>query len=295
MSEGQAIVQELSLGDVISKTFEYYRRDFTKYVILFAVVEAIIGVLSTLVRRSIVLPAVPQNAVAQQYVNWAPGFFGALAELIALTAIITLIFYPVAYGSAIKMASEAIQSGQTTIGASVRFAVSRLVWFWLVGIVVGIIVALGFIALIIPGIILAIMFSMVLPVIVIERAGFESMGRSRKLVSKRWLKTFALIIVLAIMVGIGSVIVGLISSPFGVGSTVVSSILSAFYLPLVPIALAVYYYSNVARIAPPQTGASPMTSEATAQAGMTKFCPSCGVQLPSTAMFCPNCGAKQSV
>ncbi len=295
MSEGRGIVQELSLGDVISKTFEYYRRDFTKYVMLFAVVEAIIGVLSTLVRRSIVLPAIPQNAVAQQYVNWAPGFFGALAELIALTAIITLVFYPVAYGSAIKMASEAIQSGQTAVGASVRFTVSRLVWFWLVGIVVGIIVFIGFIALIVPGIILAIMFTLVLPAIVIENPGFDSLGRSRKLVSKRWLKTFALIIVLAIMVGIGSVIVGVISSPFGVGSTVVSSILSAFYLPLVPIALAVYYYSNVARITPLEASTSPMISGTTVQPAMMKFCPSCGAQLPSTAMFCPNCGAKQPV
>ena len=34
---------------------------------------------------------------------------------------------------------------------------------------------------------------LVLPVIVIEGLGFQSLGRSRKLVSQRWLKTFALL------------------------------------------------------------------------------------------------------
>jgi len=42
------IRRELSLGDVISKTFELYRRDFTKYFVIFAVVGAIIGIVTAL-------------------------------------------------------------------------------------------------------------------------------------------------------------------------------------------------------------------------------------------------------
>src|SRR2546427_763698 len=38
----QGIKRELSLGEVLSKTFELYRRDFTKYFVLFAVVGVII-------------------------------------------------------------------------------------------------------------------------------------------------------------------------------------------------------------------------------------------------------------
>jgi hypothetical protein len=290
MSEGQGIVQELSFGDVLSRTFEYYRRDFVKYFILFAVVEVIVGVLDTLVQRSIVLPTITQNTVAQQLV----GFFGAFIELIALTAIVTLAFVPFAYGGAVKMVSEAVQNGRVDLGASVRLALSRLIWIWVVGVVVAIIVFLGFIVLVVPGIILTIMFSLVLPVIIIEGPGFQSLGRSRKLVSKRWLKTFALLIVFGITIGIAGVIVGLISSLFGVASTVVSSILSALYLPLVPIMLTVYYYSNAARINPPQVSPVAMTSGAAVQSGTMRFCPNCGVQLTSAAMFCPNCGARQT-
>ena len=291
-SSGQGITQELSLSDVVSKTFKLYQRDFWKYVILFVVVEAIIGVFTTLVRRAITLPVLPANATSQQVLNWAPGFFGALISLIALTAIVTWVFFPVAVGSAVKLASGQIEKGQADLEASVRFGISKLVWLWVVGIVAGIIVSLGLIALIVPGIILAIMFSLVLPVIIIESPGvLGSLGRSRKLVSQRWLKTLAMIVVFGIIVAIASSIVSAISGPFGIASTVVSSILSAFYLPVIPIALTVYYYSNAARIAPPQMSQAPVTFAPTVQTG-TKFCPNCGAQLASTATFRAKCGAK---
>ncbi|MGI0080305.1 MAG: zinc-ribbon domain-containing protein [Nitrososphaerales archaeon] len=293
MSGSEIITQEMDFGELVSKTFELYRRDFSKYVILFVVVEAIVGVLSLLVRLAVVLPAIPPaNAPPQQLMNWLPGFLGALISLIALTAIISWILYPIAYGGAVKMASEEIEKGQAELVASVRFAISRIVWLWAVGFVVGVIVLLGLVALIIPGIILGIMFSLVIPVIIIESSGFKSLSRSRQLVSHRWLKTFALFIVFGIIIGIASAIVNAITAVFGVASTVVSSILSAFYLPLIPILLTVYYFSNVARIAPPQMGEAPTAPGVMPQAGM-KFCPNCGTQLASTTMFCPTCGSKQ--
>ncbi|MGP8125882.1 MAG: zinc-ribbon domain-containing protein [Nitrososphaerales archaeon] len=293
MSNGQRISKELSLSEVVSKTFELYRRDFLKYVILFAVVEAIIGVFTTLVRRAIVLPVLSAHATSQEVLNWAPGFFGALISLIVLTVIVTWVFFPVAFGSAVKLASDQIEKERADLEASVRFTISKLILIWVVGLVAGIIVALGLIALVVPGIILGIMFSLVFPVVMIESPGvLESLGRSRKLVGRRWLKTLALIIVFGIIVGIASVIVGVISGPFGVASTVVSSILSAFYLPVIPIGLTVYYYSNAARIAPPQMSQVPVTPAPIAQTGV-KFCPNCGAQLASTATFCAKCGAKQ--
>jgi hypothetical protein len=227
-----------------------------------------------------------------------PGFFGALITLIAFSAILALVFYPLSEGGAIKLASEEIVTGQTDLVASVRFAISRMVWIWAVSIVVGIIVFCGLIALIVPGIILAIMFSLVLQVVMIERAGFESLGRSRKLVSQRWLKTFALLIVFGIIFAIASIIVSAISGLFGVANTIVSSILSDFYLPLFPIALTVYYYSNAARIGSPQLAQAPTaptqqpTFQSDASAGLspTRFCASCGSPLQADSKFCRNCG-----
>jgi len=292
MQPEHGIRRELSLGDVISKTFELYRRDFTKYFVLFAVVGVIIGIVTTLARQAFPLPTLPSNPTPQQVSNWFPSFLGALVLLIALISIVTVVFSPIAQGTAIKLASEQIEKGHAEIGTSVRFAVSKLLWIWALSIVVGVIVILGFIALIVPGIILAIMFSLAFPVLLIENKGvLESMGRSRELVSHRWLKTFATFLVLAIVNIVASAIVSAISGLLGVAGPIVNGFLSAFYQPLFPILLTVYYYSNLARISPlpaDQMSTGPTTM---AQAGM-RFCPTCGTQLVSSATSCFQCGAR---
>lgn len=244
------IKRELTLGEVLSKTFELYRRDFAKYVALFIVIEAVIGVVTALAQSYFALPALASNPTPQQFFNWLPGFLATLALLVGSIFIVTVVFFPIAQGSAIKLASEQIENGRADLGASFRFATSRLFWIWALGIVVGLLVTLGFIALIIPGVILATMFSLAFPVLLIEKKGvFASMSRSRALVSNRWLKTLATFIVLAIIVAIASAVVSAISTPFGAASPIVNGLLSAFYQPLFPILMAVYYYSNLARTA----------------------------------------------
>ena len=138
------------------------------------------------------------------------------------------------------------------------------------------------------------MFSLAIPVLLIENKGVtESMGRSRVLVGQRWLKTFATFLVLGIIVIIASVIIGAISGLFGIASPVVNGILSAFYQPLFPILLAVYYYSNLARISQPPPGPMWTGPTTTAQPG-TKLCPTCGTQNISSATFCTKWGARLS-
>ncbi|HEV2138355.1 MAG TPA: hypothetical protein VGR53_05905 [Nitrososphaerales archaeon] len=293
MPEAQPITRELTIGEVISKTFDLYRRDFVKYLVVFLIVEVIIGILTTLVLRAALLPLLTANPTPQQTLSSLSGFFGAFFALIVLVILIS----PIAIGSAIKMTSQAIEKGQADLGASVRFTISKLVWLWALNFILWVIFTLGFIALIVPGIILAIMFSLAVPAILIENTGvLDGMGRSRKLVDHRWLKSFALYLLVGIFVVILAVILSFISAPFGVVSGIVSNILSAFYLPLVPILLTVYYYSNVARTSPPQSQPSqvPMAPSAVVTPE-TKFCPRCGTQMASWASVCPKCGLQQPV
>lgn len=288
----QGIDRELGVGEVISKTFELYRRDFTKYFLLFLVVELAIGLITALAESVFILPTLPASPTTQQVLNWLPAFFEALVPLTASIFVITVVFFPIAQGGAIKLASEQVENRQVDLGASVRFAVSKLIWIWGLSIVVGIIVVLGFIALVIPGIILTIMFVLAFPVLIVENKGISaSMGRSRELVGHRWLKTFATLFILGIIVAVASEVVSVISTPFGSASPVVSGVLSAFYQPLFPILLTVYYYSNVARVTPRPSPVQSM-QPSPIQAGF-KFCPSCGTQMISSALFCPKCGAKQ--
>ena len=242
------INRELSLVEVISKTLEVYRRDFMKYFVLFAVVGVIIGIVTMLAQQAFVLPTPPSNPTPQQFYDFFPGFFKAFVPLVISIFIVTVIFFSIAQGAAIKLASERIEKRQADIWKSVRFVGSRLLRIWALSILAGLIVILGFFALIIPGIILAIMFSLAFPVLIIENKGvLDSMRKSRKLVGHRWLKTFATFLVLYIIVIIASAIVGAISRPLGIAGPVVNGLLSAIYEPLFPILMVVYYYSNLVR------------------------------------------------
>ncbi len=292
MQPEQGISRELGLGEVISKTFEVYRRDFAKYFLLFAIVGVIVQVVTTLAQQAFVLPTLPVNPTSQQVSSFFSALFVALVLIIAVIFFVNIVFSTIAQGSAIKLASEQITKEQVNFGAAIRFVVSKLLSIWALSIIVGIIVFLGALALIIPGIILAIMFSLALPVLLIENKGVtESMGRSRVLVSNRWGKTFATFLVLGIIVIIASVIVSAISGLLGIAGPVVNGILSAFYAPLFPILLVVYYYSNLARISQPPPAPVWTGPTTTAQPGM-KFCPTCGTQNISSATFCTKCGAR---
>jgi uncharacterized paraquat-inducible protein A len=165
-----------------------------------------------------------------------------------------------------------------------RFTASKLIPIWAVVFLFGVLVILGFVALIVPGIILAIMFSLAIPAVVSGNCGvLDSLGKSRELVAHRWLKTFAILLLFGIVLAVANVVATQVASLFGAWSMMASSLISAFYAPLVPIALTVYYYSNAARIAPPQA--------LQAQPSGFGFCPSCGEPVAEmNQSFCRKCG-----
>ena len=73
----------------------------------------------------------------------------------------------------------------------------------LVGIVAGIGILIGFILIVIPGLILATIWSVAAPVVVLERpAGLRALGRSRELVRGNGWNVFAVILLLVILVGL---------------------------------------------------------------------------------------------
>lgn len=293
MASQERITRELSVGEVVSETLELYRREFVKYFVLFLVAYAVYGAALTAIKNVAAAPPLPPHTTGQQFVDWFRTNAGTFVASGVLRLLLLLVFVPMIYGSAVRMASAQIQTGEVDLRASVRFGASKLIWVWILGLVVGVIVFVGFVALIVPGIILAMMFFLVLPVLMVENTGIvKTMNRSRELVSHRWLKTFATLLVFGIMIAISGYIAGAIGSLFGAGSTEVTNVLSALYLPIIPIALTVYYYSNLTRIAPAGAGQAPTLSSQVAPSGM-KFCTNCGAQLEVMAVFCSRCGAKQ--
>lgn len=208
--------------------------------------------LTTLLRLVIVVPAqLTSGSTPQQILNWLPGYLAAVITLAIATGLISWVVGSMAQGISIKFASDSLEKGQANLQTSFSFAASRILSILAVSIITGVLIFLGALALVIPGIILAIMFSLVVQTIIIENTGaLESLARSRRLVSGRWLKTFALLLVLYIIVGIVAGIASAIGIPFGLAGSLVSSLITALIQPILPIGLTLYYYSMISRTTP---------------------------------------------
>lgn len=162
-----------------------------------------------------------------------------------LSALVTWIVGTTTTGIATKCASDQIEKGTSTLGDSLNFTISKLPSLLIAQLVTGILTVIGLFLLFIPGIIISIMFSLIMPAIIVEQKGaFESLGRSRKLVSNRWLKTFALLLIVYIILGMVTGIVNMIATPLNVTypniNLIITSIISSFVAPILPIAMPTY-------------------------------------------------------
>jgi hypothetical protein len=250
--ENKKLQSELSVGEILTQTFNLYSRNFVQYLIPFLAAGIVTGLVTIAVRSTIIIPATPVHPTSQQLLAWFPTYLTATVTSIFLSGIVSWIANSITTGITIKFTSDMLERGQANLQTSFNFTLTKLLPLLAASIITGILIVLGFIALVIPGIILALMFSLVYPAIMLEDTGvFGSLSRSRVLVSNRWLKTFGLLLLLGIIVAIVNGIFVLIASPFGVVSPLISGILTALITPVFAIAITLYYYSMKARTLPP--------------------------------------------
>jgi flagellar biosynthesis protein FlhB len=281
---------------------------FVPFYILLLILELVDTGFGELVRSYFPLPKAPELTTATpqtalpQILQWFSALIATLIVILALTFIISWIIGSIVYGTAIKCTDDLLEKGSSNLKASFSLAILRLPSLLAVGIITGVLIVIGLICLIVPGIIIAIMFALVIPVIMIEQIGaLDSLGRSRRLVSRRWGKTFATILLVGIIVGILAGLGSAIGSLFGPASFIVESIIAALVAPIYPIALTFLYYSMVAKEAalavppppaPPLSTVPPAVPSVTETAPSLRFCVQCGRQISQDVKFCPYCGKE---
>jgi len=249
--------RELSVEEILSWTFDLYSKNIGMFLIPIMITALVSGSLSIpIASYATKIAEIDRTAPPEVVLSQLWSYILTLLAMTIVISIITWIVSNIANGVCVKCASDLIEKGKASLGESFNFALNKLLVLLVATLITGILVVLGFLALIVPGIILYIMFYLVVPAIIIENIGvFESLSRSRRLVSGRWLKTFVLSLILIIIIGFVSFIGSLIGAPLGVYSLFLSSIIAAFVQPIIPISLTVYYYSMLAkeeqRILPP--------------------------------------------
>ena len=229
--DAQQRLARLSAGDVLTRSFGVFFGNFFVFVFLAVAVE----LPAALLMHYLTNVFLPSSGV---------GVAGAVLSGIAAGLLATIPTY-MATGMIIYGVFRYLQEQPFTIGDCVRIALGRLGWLFLTSLVAGLIVTLGLILFIVPGVYLALVYSVVAPAVIVERLGVgASLSRSAGLTKDRRLTIFGIFIVVYVIVILIGVIGGAIGGMFGVGwaNTTISSIISGVASAFNSVVLVVIYY-----------------------------------------------------
>ena len=139
----------------------------------------------------------------------------------ALSYLLLFITILLAFVACFKAVSDAWLGSTPSISRSLRFALRRSFSAGVTGVVAGVVVMLGFIACLLPGIWIAVAWCLCLPALLFERIGpLKALGRSFSLIKHRWWASFVLVLVGNLLVSIigGVIQLGLVGIADAVSS-----------------------------------------------------------------------------
>jgi hypothetical protein len=187
----------VSIGDVLSEAWALYKRFLKQFFLTALVVFAGLDLLS----------AVANSAKGN---GAAAGVFWGL-----VAAVIGVVGYFWVQGALVELVRD-VRDGRAdrTIGETYAAVRPRLGALIVAGILAGIGVAIGLVLLIAPGLYLLTIWSMIVPVIVIEgKSAGESFTRSREVVRGNGWSVLGLVLVTFILIGIASALIQVVFSP----------------------------------------------------------------------------------
>lgn len=191
----------LGVGRLIGDTFKTLGLRLPSFVLLMVIPAAVYVFLFAffLGAASIADPAIMAAAAG-------PGALGAIVSVSFMGVVVYFVFSAAMSHLAADLSVGAAQGVSTYIGGAFRNVLPIVI----LSIVVGILSSIGMSFFLIPGLWIIAVFSMVSVSIVAEGAGFSALGRSIELTRDyRW-PIVGGFVVMAIIVGIFSVIAGLV-------------------------------------------------------------------------------------
>jgi hypothetical protein len=235
----------MDIGDVLSEAWSLYRRFLWQFFLTALIVFAVLDLLSALAA------AASGDGVAA----------GLLWGLIA--AVISVVGYFWVQGALVELVQD-VRDGRAdrTIAETYTVVRPRLPALIVAGVLAAIGIGIGLLLLIVPGLFLLTIWSMLVPVIVLEgRSAGESFTRSREVVRGNGWNVFGLIFITFLLVLIASAVIRLVFSalPEFLDAWLGSLVAHSLTIPFVAAALTTAYFRltapapAVAVEAPPST------------------------------------------
>jgi Membrane domain of glycerophosphoryl diester phosphodiesterase len=229
-------LRPLSVGEMLDAGFKLFSARFMTLVLCVLVPVVPLTIVATALQASVDPNAFDLNST--ETVDSGTALAGTL-----VAAAIQFAAAALAVAACFKAISAAYLGERAGVSESLRYALGRLLPLLVAYILVVVIVAIGFVLLIVPGVWLATKLSMVFPAVVFERKGpFSAMGRSWSLTGGNFWRTFGtLLVVFLITFVLQLVFGGIAGGLLGVSDTV-SELTVAIVLTLVNlITLALTY------------------------------------------------------
>lgn len=175
------------------------------------------------------------------------GLLAATFLLLPLTFAVTIIIATLYQGTVVQLVRD-VQDGRrdSSIGDLLSSVGPVLLPLIGAGLLAGIAIGIGFLLLIVPGLILLTLWAVIAPVIVVENPGvFAAFGRSRELVRGNGWQVFGVIVVVWLIVFVAGIILGAIGSALGdsaVIQIIFELIASSLTAPIAALVATVLYF-----------------------------------------------------
>lgn len=199
--------QERDFGDLFNATFSFISQEFKKLatVILYFVFPVLL-----LASIAMTVYSIKSNEMMHSFAESGAkdplavfSMMGSLSGYIVLTMVFGLAAYAMMVSAVYGYIKLFIQHGSQGFSINDVWAqiaknfFNSLVAIFLTGVVIG----LGFIMCILPGIYLGVALSIVLCIMIFEeKSFFDAFGRSIRLINKNWWQTFAVIIITTVII-----------------------------------------------------------------------------------------------
>jgi hypothetical protein len=228
-----------SIGRVIGDSFGVYARNFVSFTAL----ALLIGVIDLLLVVFYVAPAMmildqDPELIDPTQINWG---------VIALGGVVTMIVNTLTQATIIYGTFQDLRGQRASIGDCIARGLSSIVPVIIGSILLSLGVGIGFILIIVPGLILLVMWWVYIPAIVLEGQGIiGAFGRSRALTRGRRWHIFGLLFIVGIVMWVVGIAIEFVvpSDPATAWSaaTIVQYVLQSLITAYSAVLAAVGYY-----------------------------------------------------
>ena len=197
-------LRQMGIGELVDGAVKLYRRDWLALTGIAALV---------LVPLTFIQLWVTQSMVTSVDVLATDAEFQAMTTQLVLVTLVfvavqLLIAQPFLVAAISRAAADAYLGERVTLGQTLRYALSRLPAILWVTIITLIVTTIGFILLIIPGIIAAVRLTLTPAVVVVEDVrGTKAVGRSWRLTDGHFWRVLATLILSGIISFVGAAII----------------------------------------------------------------------------------------